>query len=59
MAFDKWANAGEETLFVKNRRMSRRFERDVILFSIAFGPDAEGKLSLNFGPLNTDGGWNV
>ena len=46
-AFDKWANAGEETLFVKNLENVQGDERDVILFSIAFGPDAEGKLSLN------------
>lgn len=56
-AFDKWANAGEETLFVKNLENVQGDERDVILFSIAFGPDAEGKLSLNFGPLNKEGGW--
>lgn len=56
-AFDKWANAGEETLFVKNLENVQGDERDVILFSIAFGPDAEGRLSLNFGPLNKEGGW--
>lgn len=56
-AFDKWANTGKETLFVKNLENVQGDERDVILFSIAFGPDAEGKLSLNFGPLNKEGGW--
>ncbi|MUB66472.1 DUF4011 domain-containing protein [Hungatella hathewayi] len=56
-AFDKWANVGEETLFVKNLENVQGDERDVILFSIAFGPDAEGRLSLNFGPLNKEGGW--
>ncbi len=56
-AFDRWANVGEETLFVKNLENVQGDERDVILFSIAFGPDADGKLSLNFGPLNKDGGW--
>ena len=56
-AFDRWANAGEQTMFVKNLENVQGDERDVILFSIAFGPDAEGKLSLNFGPLNKDGGW--
>lgn len=55
--FDKWANVGEEPMFVKNLENVQGDERDVILFSIAFGPDAEGKLSLNFGPLNKDGGW--
>lgn len=56
-AFDKWANTGDEALFVKNLENVQGDERDVILFSIAFGPDAEGKLSLNFGPLNKEGGW--
>ena len=56
-AFDKWANVGEESLFVKNLENVQGDERDVILFSIAFGPDAEGRLSLNFGPLNKEGGW--
>lgn len=56
-AFDKWANVGEEPLFVKNLENVQGDERDVILFSVAFGPDAEGKLSLNFGPLNKNGGW--
>lgn len=55
--FDRWANNGEEQVFVKNLENVQGDERDVILFSIAFGPDAEGKLSLNFGPLNKNGGW--
>ena len=55
--FDKWANNREEPLFVKNLENVQGDERDVILFSVAFGPDEEGKLSLNFGPLNKEGGW--
>lgn len=55
--FDSWASNGEETLFVKNLENVQGDERDVILFSISFGPDEEGKLSLNFGPLNKEGGW--
>jgi len=55
--FDNWANTGEEPLFVKNLENVQGDERDVILFSVAFGPDKEGKLSLNFGPINKDGGW--
>ena len=54
---DHWANVGEEAMFVKNLENVQGDERDVILFSVAFGPDAEGKLLLNFGPLNKDGGW--
>lgn len=55
--FDVWANEGEERLFVKNLENVQGDERDVILFSIAFGPDEDGKLLLNFGPLNKEGGW--
>lgn len=55
--FEKWANEGEDRLFVKNLENVQGDERDVILFSVAFGPDEEGKLSLNFGPLNKEGGW--
>ena len=29
----------------------------MILFSIGFGPDQNGKVHMNFGPLNRDGGW--
>jgi very-short-patch-repair endonuclease len=32
-------------------------ERDVILFSICYGPDEEGKVSLTLGPLTREGGW--
>ena len=55
--FDQWANSGEESLFVKNLENVQGDERDIILFSVAFGPNAEGKMSLNFGPLNKNGGW--
>lgn len=55
--FDLWANSGDEALFVKNLENVQGDERDVILFSVAFGPDADGKMSLNFGPINNQGGW--
>ena len=32
-------------------------ERDVVLFSVGYGPDEEGKVRMNFGPLNREGGW--
>lgn len=57
LSFDQWANMKEEPLFVKNLENVQGDERDVILFSVAFGPDAEGKMSMNFGPLNREGGW--
>lgn len=46
----------EEPLFVKNLENVQGDERDVILFSIGYGPDKEGKVSMNFGPLNKMGG---
>lgn len=47
----------EEPLFVKNLESVQGDERDVILFSVGYGPDANGKLSLNFGPINQSGGY--
>ncbi|KKC49876.1 hypothetical protein VE23_12475 [Paenibacillus sp. D9] len=46
-----------EPIFIKNLENVQGDERDVILFSIGYGPDASGKVALNFGPLNRDGGW--
>lgn len=46
----------EEPLFVKNLENVQGDERDVILFSVCYGPDKEGNVSMNFGPLNKDGG---
>jgi hypothetical protein len=46
-----------EPIFVKNLENVQGDERDVILFSIGYGPDPSGKVSLNFGPLNRQGGW--
>jgi very-short-patch-repair endonuclease len=45
-----------EPVFVKNLENVQGDERDVILFSIGYGPDAAGRLSMNFGPLNREGG---
>ncbi|MEM7682833.1 MAG: DUF4011 domain-containing protein [Planctomycetota bacterium] len=45
-----------EPVFVKNLENVQGDERDVILFSVGYGPDAEGRVSMNFGPLNQDGG---
>jgi very-short-patch-repair endonuclease len=45
-----------EPVFVKNLENVQGDERDIILFSICYGMDEAGKLSMNFGPLNRDGG---
>jgi hypothetical protein len=42
--------------FVKNLENVQGDERDLIIFSVGYGPDQHGKVSLNFGPLNKDGG---
>jgi len=45
-----------EPVFVKNLETVQGDERDVILFSICYGPDAAGVIRMNFGPLNNKGG---
>lgn len=50
------ANQLEEPVFVKNLENAQGDERDVILFSVGYGPDREGRVSMNFGPLNQAGG---
>ncbi|MGG4035849.1 DUF3320 domain-containing protein [Paenibacillus cisolokensis] len=46
-----------ESIFIKNLENVQGDERDVILFSIGYGPDEQGKVVFNFGPLNREGGW--
>ena len=50
------AEHGPERLFIKNLENVQGDERDFILFSITYGKDAAGKMPMNFGPLNQDGG---
>ena len=45
-----------EPLFIKNLENVQGDERDIILFSITYGPDQAGRTSMNFGPLNGEGG---
>ena len=51
-----FAEEREEPVIVKNLENIQGDERDVMLFSITFGRDAAGKLSMGFGALNQDGG---
>lgn len=51
-----FAEGAEEPVFVKNLENVQGDERDVILFSICYGPDPQGRISMNFGPMNRDGG---
>jgi very-short-patch-repair endonuclease/DNA polymerase III delta prime subunit len=54
----EWAFSEDaiESVFVKNLETVQGDERDVILFSITYGPDRDGKIYMNFGPLNREGG---
>lgn len=45
-----------EPLFVKNLESVQGDERDIMYFSITYGPDLTGAVSMNFGPMNRDGG---
>ena len=45
-----------EPVFVKNLESVQGDERDIMYFSITYGPDMAGTVSMNFGPLNRDGG---
>lgn len=56
-ALDEWNATMEEPLFIKNLENVQGDERDCILFSVGYGPDQQGNVALNFGPLNRDGGW--
>ncbi len=49
-------DAREEPVIVKNLENIQGDERDVMLFSITYGPDHAGKLSMGFGALNGTGG---
>jgi very-short-patch-repair endonuclease len=45
-----------EKIFVKNLESVQGDERDVLIFSVGYGKDAFGRLTMNFGPLNGAGG---
>ena len=55
----EWAFTSEngiEPVFVKNLETVQGDERDVIMFSITYGPDQSDHVTMNFGPLNREGG---
>jgi very-short-patch-repair endonuclease len=45
-----------EPFFVKNLENVQGDERDVMFISVGYGRSADGVLSMNFGPLNGEGG---
>lgn len=47
-----------ESLIVKNIENVQGDEKDIIIFSIGYAPNKNGKISMNFGSLNLVGGEN-
>ena len=52
----RFGEPAHEPVLIKNLENVQGEERDVMLFSLTYGPDVTGKISMNFGPLNRDGG---
>jgi len=52
----RMAEHGSEKFFIKNLENVQGDERDLIFFSVAYGKDAAGRMAMNFGPLNKEGG---
>lgn len=46
----------EDAFFVKNLENIQGDERDVIFISVGYGPDADGFVAMNFGPVGGQGG---
>jgi very-short-patch-repair endonuclease len=53
---DFFSGHPDEPFFVKNLESVQGDQRDVIFISVGYGRDDDGKVSMNFGPLNQDGG---
>jgi very-short-patch-repair endonuclease len=53
---DFFSGHPDEPFFVKNLESVQGDQRDVIFISVGYGRDDDGKVSMNFGPLNQQGG---
>ncbi|MDR5750202.1 MULTISPECIES: DUF3320 domain-containing protein [unclassified Caballeronia] len=51
-----FADTALEPVFVKNLESVQGDERDVMYFSITYGPGLDGTMPMNFGPMNQQGG---
>mgnify|MGYP000857333243 FL=1 len=54
----RFDNGEDVGLFIKNIETVQGDERDVIMFSVAYAPNSEGKMIQRFGWLNNRGGEN-
>ncbi len=55
-AADFFDDTRPDAFFVKNLENVQGDERDVVMFSIAYAPDAQGRFAQSFGPVNRVGG---
>lgn len=51
-----FADTALEPVFVKNLESVQGDERDIMYFSITYGPGLDGGMPMNFGPMNQQGG---
>ena len=51
-----FAKHPDEPFFVKNLENVQGDERDMIFISVGYGKTEDGRMPMNFGPLNQDGG---
>ncbi|OXC74478.1 DUF3320 domain-containing protein [Caballeronia sordidicola] len=51
-----FADTELEPVFVKNLESVQGDERDIMYFSITYGPGLDGTMPMNFGPMNQQGG---
>ncbi|GIW86817.1 MAG: hypothetical protein KatS3mg108_1141 [Isosphaeraceae bacterium] len=51
-----FSESRDEPFFVKNLENIQGDERDVIFISVGYGPDEDGVIRINFGPLTKQGG---
>ncbi len=58
MAKNPSSGKKDDEIFVKNIENVQGDERDIIIFSIAYAKDPDGKFHMRFGTLNQEGGEN-
>ncbi|WP_027119940.1 AAA domain-containing protein [[Mycoplasma] testudinis] len=51
-------DGSDESLFVKNIENVQGDERDIVIFSVGYAKNEDGKLFMRFGPINQAGGEN-
>jgi len=54
---DHFTESRLDGFFVKSLESVQGDERDVMIFSVGYGPDEAGRTTMHFGPLNRSGGW--